>query len=417
MKTLLFSILMGVSPMIMASTDEWTPLEVPEADYTSIRFLDDDTGFALGHLGNNSILIKTVDGGNNWSVVFNFSAFRAVCMHITSNQHVYLGGYDSFTNAAFIRISTDGAQSWPQSGKIYIPEADTIMSIDADEYGNVVANSANGKLFQTRNFFASYHNKSPSDTLKIGKIKLVNPESIIITGGSDFKTQNVLMKWNGGGWEVLKEFESNQCVTGMYFEDGRDPFITLKSGAFPHLQNEILRSIDDGRIWEKAYTMATNEDVRGISFLTRREAIVWTPKGKIYGSSDGGINWEVQETPTLLVEANDICMLRRDFGFSAGDNGIISRLDRFTTIESAASKEEYRVYPNPASHQIFIKLPEQFSKERAAYRIINLQGQEVATGDVLLQKGSGALSLQAIPAGVYFLQISSAGLTERIIRS
>jgi hypothetical protein len=68
------------------------------------------------------------------------------------------------------------------------------------------------------------------------------------------------------------------------------------------------------------------------------------------------------------------------------------------TITSVDQKESFstRIYPNPATDQLFIENAE----PRDAYSIFNLSGKQVDQGQVVNQ----SISLD-LPAGVYILKI------------
>lgn len=75
--------------------------------------------------------------------------------------------------------------------------------------------------------------------------------------------------------------------------------------------------------------------------------------------------------------------------------------DAPTAVHEISHQQPLEVYPNPVSNVLYIKnLP----CERMEYFIFNVLGQEVATGS-----SSGAISVEGLEKGIYFLQIKDEG--------
>ena len=71
--------------------------------------------------------------------------------------------------------------------------------------------------------------------------------------------------------------------------------------------------------------------------------------------------------------------------------------DAPSAIHEPACQQPLVVYPNPVSDVLYLKhLP----CEQVEYSIYNMVGQEVATG-----ASHGAISVEALGKGLYFLQI------------
>ena len=75
--------------------------------------------------------------------------------------------------------------------------------------------------------------------------------------------------------------------------------------------------------------------------------------------------------------------------------------DAPTTVHEISHQQPLEVYPNPVSNVLYIK---NFPCERMEYFIFNVLGQEVTTGS-----SSGAISVEGLEKGIYFLQIKDEG--------
>ncbi len=75
-------------------------------------------------------------------------------------------------------------------------------------------------------------------------------------------------------------------------------------------------------------------------------------------------------------------------------------------IEESAAAEEWVLYPNPAQTQLTIE-SEAFKKGLNSLRIFNLMGQCVLEGAFRTVSGKHTVSVQGLPAGVYFMKVNN----------
>lgn len=71
---------------------------------------------------------------------------------------------------------------------------------------------------------------------------------------------------------------------------------------------------------------------------------------------------------------------------------------------------EVAAWPNPTEGELQLRLGDRFRGEKAVARIINLQGQTLAVKHISQHETSGdfSLSLDQLPAGLYFVQLQTA---------
>jgi len=84
-------------------------------------------------------------------------------------------------------------------------------------------------------------------------------------------------------------------------------------------------------------------------------------------------------------------------------------LDSTSPVAEPGWASRVQVFPNPARHVLHVQLGQEI---QASLELISAAGQVVAT--VQSQEATALLSLQAIPAGIYFLQITAEG--QRAVR-
>jgi len=102
------------------------------------------------------------------------------------------------------------------------------------------------------------------------------------------------------------------------------------------------------------------------------------------------------DTFTYLIQSNQLVITN-----NAGNKAYYSNVPLSNKIFEKVEKE-LTVYPNPATTELSIKIPE---NEQLNYvRIINTEGKEVK------KVNSTLLNISDLSAGIYFLEIEISGL-------
>jgi len=110
---ILLTIIICATPVL--SAPRWVPQTSPASqEINDVLFFDENTGFAVG---NNRVLIKSTDGGRNWtSVIAEANNYNLNSIHFpnpTVNTLVgYAAGQDPAGNG-FVLKTTDGGVTWP----------------------------------------------------------------------------------------------------------------------------------------------------------------------------------------------------------------------------------------------------------------------------------------------------------------
>jgi hypothetical protein len=84
-------------------------------------------------------------------------------------------------------------------------------------------------------------------------------------------------------------------------------------------------------------------------------------------------------------------------------------LDSTSPVSEPGWASQMEVFPNPARGVLHVQLGQEV---QASLALISAAGQVVATAQS--QEATAQISLQAVPAGVYFLQVTADG--ERAVR-
>ena len=116
----------------------WNSAEVPQSEYavSDLSFSDDLLGYAL----SGQKLLKTTDGGRNWSIQKNFDE-ELFALDVSGNN-IWVGSQS-------IRYSSDGGENW-----ITLEESFDGLRIDAlkftdDQHGFAGTSFGEGQVYQT----------------------------------------------------------------------------------------------------------------------------------------------------------------------------------------------------------------------------------------------------------------------------
>ena len=238
----------------------WSQVAVTANDINSITFKNINTGIAVG---DNGTIIRTTDGGANWNSVTSGTAdqFRKVSSGAGS---VFFAAGDNGLTA----VSTDNGATWAlkNSGTTlrlsgaFVYDANKLWA--AGENGLILYSSDGGNNWGTQ--------VSGIATAEIHDIQFVN-ESVGFAGGSN---SNFIFTTNGGQTWAPRNSGLFSDVNGIYFQDANIGW--------------------------------------GVSIV-----------GTIYFTTDGGSSWTSQPCGSAFT-LREAYFLNQGKGWTVGDNGTIA---------------------------------------------------------------------------------------------
>lgn len=345
-----------------------------------VQFINSLTGFSCG---GNGTLIKTTNGGDNWSIMNTGLSSFLTCMYFVNANTGWVGSED-----AVIKKTTNGGLSW-----ISQPVAINIFASDFyflnDQTGYLTSKDA--KIFRTTNGGLDW-NILYSSNLLYGQIQFLNIQTGWVLAPS------YLAKTTNGGdtW--------NQIVFGGSVQDFK--FINEQTG-WMTLSNSIGKTTDGGASWSYTYIPITTPMVLKIFDSN----VGWCAgynesNGVICRTINGGANWVVQAT-----EPNnkfyDLSFVNPNTGWASGNaiissttNGLVSVNQISSNIPSAFSLKQN--YPNPFNPATKIS----FNIKNAAFvslKVFDMTGKEVKS-----------LVNENIAAGIYEVNFNAAELNSGV---
>ena len=212
--------------------DDWAQAQsVPTRNtLTSVYFIDNQTGFAVGH---EATILKTVDGGNNWTLQYNEARGETPLMgvYFTDAQNgIAVGGFSYYFTTA------DAGETWQQRPLIEDSYDDFHLNdVFADTKGNLFIPAEFGTVYKSLDRGANWETiTTPYDGSFWGGFGLANGDVLI------FGMRGNIYKSSDGGKNWTKaDSKADQSITGgVQLADGR---IVLTG-----LSGVVLVSTDNG---------------------------------------------------------------------------------------------------------------------------------------------------------------------------
>ena len=308
--------------------------------YTAAYFKNVDTGFAGTGYGS---LLRTVNGGSNWTFTGTCTCFiTGICF--SDDQHGIFGG------TAGVYRTVDGGASWFESTNIpyFVP--------------NRIA------AFQDSVFVAIY-------------------------GPSFYRSSDYGTIWSK---DTVNSY-SNYSLSGLSFIDEQHGYTISGDG-------HLFTTSDLGISW--SFLAATGiSNVSTLLFIDTLTGYLVAGQNYIYKTNNGGLTWTFDYAAPSLISALDA---DHHSVFAVGQNGMFLRKGLSTGIRPPLYGTMYNVYPNPATDEIFLS-----GIDRATdIAVYNFYGMCVQKSTV--QPG-GSIDISLLPDGIYGAVIITAAQQQWVL--
>ena len=287
--------------------ETWTETTPQNADeIISISFVSQDTGWACGY-GND--ILKTVDGGYTWEIVYSANGTKDDIQFINSNEGIVLSSYDILT-------TNDGGVTWTA-----VPN--TFSDINSFSFSGSTGFAAgyHGRLYKTTDFGLNWSETGSNRFGSADKLTFIDP----LNGWAKKSVGVSLLHTNDGGytWEnisvgatyILADYCFPTANTGYAMEyqdrffkttDGGEnwdminipftgdflvlDFVNELKGFIGGNSGLLLMTLDGGQNWQQISGIV-NGIVKDIYFINENKGWILTKDGNIYSTEDGGNNW------------------------------------------------------------------------------------------------------------------------------
>jgi len=318
----------GAQPSILLkSTDggaNWTYLGQTEenkvfCNLNGVYFKDELNGIAVGgSVYPGSIVVRTSDGGNTWgpiSVPFGF----------TLNE-VYGNGNYLFVvgSTGNIISSTDFGDTWTLLNTV---SPHTLYSIQTHDGKTVYAGGMNGLFLKSTDSGKTWKN----NFLYVNGVSTNIYSMFFLSTEQGYVGQAYKMVCkttdSGANWvSVISDTSANSFTNyGIYFKDENTGFVV---GTFGSSVDIIYRTTDGGASWSSTINQA-GENLNGITFSSALNGVAVGDDSKILHTSDGGDTWQIASLTdvTSELDINTVAFTGELTGFAGGDNILLQTND------------------------------------------------------------------------------------------
>lgn len=400
-----------------ATAQTW--FQVPTGTTKKLNTIDFPSS-TVGYIGgNDSLLLKTTDGGQTWNpVAYTGITFANQGDHFVKLQFVSeMIGFAAVGPYSGSYKTIDGGLTWtalPLSGNLCYNQGLYFF----DENNGVIAGSG---CFQ-----GELVDRLSGGTWSAATVNFSNFNTLNMVTDVDFRGSLGLASSYGG--RFLRSTNGGQTWDSIVSPHGNSvPLLsiaiiddTLCFAGFDHADGSgfgLLRSHDAGLTWSDETDMATffYPDYYGIHLATN---------GKVYA----GAKSYLLETGLIFARSTDQSWYYEsvdqpiyDFSsygdsvvFGVGDSGYVVTnvpLAILSTNDLMDEATDFTVSPNPTDGKIAFST--KFS-ENAIYNLFTLDGKSVEAGKLSGQE----LDLTILPAGTYIVRIKDGEsvFTTRVVR-
>jgi photosystem II stability/assembly factor-like uncharacterized protein len=384
-----------------ASAQTWAPQRTPAGLFslTDVYFTDASHGYASAAIGG---LMKTVDGGQNWTSLRSGVQSSLRDVHFSSPDSGYVVG-----NAGVVIRTVDGGATWQRHdlanngssvNGVYSHSSRRALVTQGDQ----IFRTTDGG--QTWNSIYTYNGALPIFTFRF--LEFVTPSLGYAVGGysgSSGGTTQVAKTTDGGAtWQLLPDIiDAGTTVGGA----AAVAFPTAQHGYVADVRGRLFHTADGGQTWTLT-GMNNFGSFYGMHFTGPTTGYGVGDSGNIRYTSDGGQTWTAQGLNTDDTYANVYFPQPTEgyaVGADAGAGPSVMKFTQVTATRAAGPLAGLTAYPNPATTAVQLPpLPAGLSGHATLL---------AADGRVVLRQPLKATALQLninhLPAGLYVLRFEA----------
>jgi photosystem II stability/assembly factor-like uncharacterized protein len=335
--------------------------------YTGMRFMSmwcvsADTVY-IG--GNNGIIIKTVNGGQNWVTLASNDTIQVWGMQFVNSNTGYAAG-----SWGHILKTTNAGASWTIN---YVVPTQNLLSYIFFTNENTGYISGSAIILKTTNAGTSWSPLSAAfqNFEDVNQIQFIDDQTGygVSSAYRFFKTTNA-----GANWTISTVGSSTLMA---------EYFVNVNTGYACGWNGTIMYTTDAGNNWS-AQASGLTEILTSIYFTTAQTGYIATWYSKVLKTTNGGITF-IQKTGSEVPQK-----------YSLSDN--------YPNPFNPSTKIKFQIPANGEKNMFHVKL-----------KICDIRGKEVAEPvNEDLQPGSYEVTFNAnsFSSGVYFYTLSSNNFTE-----
>jgi len=386
MKKLYFSIFLIFVSAI--SYSQWVTLTSGTTNHLkSVFFTDINTGYAVGE---NGIIIKTIDGGINWFPQTSNTTFYLNSVFFPSQDTGYIVGCDLMFNINIILKTIDGGTNWQTQtsgvvgylSSVYFTSNDTGFAVGGNnDIEEIVLKTTDGGTNWID--LSAWISSNP-----LMSVNFINANIGFAVGWDD-----AIIYTDNGGVNWCNVFPSN----GTHKQLNSVFVINPTSFSFCTVgQTGTILTFTD--FVDTYQTSPTSNWLTSVFFTSPDTGYIGGDGGFILKTTNGGMTWSPQNT-NISEGISSIFFISPDTGFAVGDYGTIQKTTNGGTvgIENKENKEGIVIFIDPA--QQYIEISGDNIENGTYYEIINSEGKTLSSNKIV--QNNQRINIKNLSSGIY----------------
>ncbi len=373
---------------------------ITKENLRSVYFVNQATGFAVGGYGK---LLNTTNSGVNWNIrnLNNISLFNTVTF--VNNATGFIGGAEGAFG--IVLKTTDAGVSW---NNVY-RDSLSITCLHFINQNTGFGAGYNGTFIKTTNSGNNWTKSNINFQIfgNTNDIYFINESTGFLARSGLYKTTD-----NGLNWNRVSIY----TIVSIQFIGNIGYALSSTGGNF-------MKSTNLGDNWVNYTIEGSNK--KDLFFINTETG--WINTGNIIRkTTNGGVNWAVQNTNENSIAVNSIFFINENQGWVVGDYGGMMRTTnggigiQQTSSEIPSGYKLYNNYPNPFNPVTKIRFSIPLLRGVAEGRgvllkIYDILGKEIALlVNEELKPGTYEIDWDAsnISSGVYFYSLITENFTQ-----
>ncbi|MEP6647619.1 MAG: YCF48-related protein [Saprospiraceae bacterium] len=260
---------------VMHSTDggaTWAETSGPTRNLIQdVHFVNRNSGFAIGQKG---LLLRTLDGGANWSDI-SFGIRSYLCIYGLTMNDLWIG-----TNQRILH-SVNSGDTWTES--VVFP-AGNINDILAISHDRILAASTTGTIYLSKNAGMTWDSVYSSG-LQMRSLAKIDDQHYMATG---YNGVIVRSDDQGQTWHPVTIPEAGLQYEQSFFLNGEGWLITSS------FKKAMWHTKNGGNTWD-TLSLPIDRFWDGLYFITKDTGVIVgrsATEGRAYLTFDGGHHWQ-----------------------------------------------------------------------------------------------------------------------------
>lgn len=412
MKNILFTII-GISIMEFGFAQTWTQVTVPTTNHLNdIEFASSTVGYISG---DNETLLKTTDGGANWTAITPTGINIGFTYNISDLEFVSeLIGFCNIENAGSTYKTIDGGVNWTIVDDVELGNfcyRSSIFAINENNYflggagcfqSGMIKENNNGIWSEKPDNFETFNSSETVLQMDfLGQFGLAATNSKYMLRSMDA----------GQNWDTIP-VEGSGNLTSVVIIDATLSYAGYEDNGAGF---GILKSTDGGLTWAQEMSSATffypaylcvasstNGDFYSGAYSSSSSAAL------MFETSDG-TSWNFEEVDEKIVAIDSY---GNDVVFGVGENGYVITNTDLGSLGLTEANEEIIVnlYPNPTTNKVQVSLEKPLEDIPVVVdnlgKVIDLPIENSGLGY--------ELSFLSAPNGIYFIKLKQNGFEKNV---